>query len=143
MNEERVISRSEIEVEAAVDRLPEVLEFVESRLEEAGCAMKTQMQITVSAEEIFVNIASYAYAPESGRARISLEMSREPKQATIIFTDSGRPFDPTAREDPDVTLQAENREIGGLGIFMTKKFMDDVRYEYRDGQNVLTLKKTL
>ncbi len=143
MNEKSLFAGSEIEVEAAVDHLQEVLDFIESRLEEVGCGMKTQMQITVSVEEIFVNIASYAYAPGSGRAKVRLELSREPKLATVTFTDRGRPFDPTAQEDPDVTLQAEEREVGGLGIFMTKKFMDEVRYEYRDGQNILTLRKAL
>ena len=143
MNEKGLFARSEIEVEAAVDHLQEVLDFIESRLEEVGCGMKTQMQLTVAVEEIFVNIASYAYAPGSGRAKVCLELSREPKQATVTFTDRGRPFDPTAQEDPDVTLQAEEREVGGLGIFLVKKTMDDMTYQYQGGRNELCLKKKI
>ena len=131
----------ELKIPAEVERLPEVLSFLEQHLEGADCPMKAQMQITVAAEEIFVNIASYAYAPETGMATVRLDISGEPKTATITFLDSGVPFDPLAKEDPDVTLSAEEREIGGLGIFMTKKTMDGVRYEYKDGQNILTLRK--
>ena len=103
--------------------------------------MKAQMQLCVAAEEIFVNIASYAYAPGTGKATVRVAIEEEPRRAIVTFLDSGTPFDPLAREDPDVTLSAEERQIGGLGIFMTKKTMDDVSYVYRDGQNVLTLKK--
>ncbi len=105
--------------------------------------MKTQMQISVAAEEIFVNIAHYAYAPGKGIATVRLTISREPARATITFIDRGTPFDPLKKEDPDVTLSAEERAIGGLGIYMTKKTMDEVFYEYKDRQNRLTLVKNL
>ena len=141
MNEEYEVY--ELETEAKAENLPQVLSFIEERLESVGCPMKTQMQIAVAAEEIYVNIASYAYAPGTGRAKLRLELSRSPKRAAIAFTDSGKPFDPTKRDDPDLTLTAEERDIGGLGIYMTKKFMDSVTYEYRDGQNILTLTKNL
>ena len=133
----------ELEVPAEIDRLPEVMEFMEQHLEEAECSVKAQMQISVSVEEIFVNIAHYAYAPEKGMAWIRLETDRENKVAKITFTDSGTPFDPLKKADPDVTLSAEERDIGGLGIYMTKKAMDEVSYEYRDGRNNLTLVKTI
>ena len=133
----------ELNISAEVENLPKVLSFLEGHLENAGCSMKAQMQITVAAEEIFVNIASYAYAPGTGEAAVRLEISDEPKTAAITFLDSGKPFDPLAKEDPDVTLSAEEREIGGLGIYMTKKTMDEVLYEYKDGKNVLTLIKRL
>ena len=133
----------ELTIPAEVEKLPEVLAFLEQHLEEAGCSMKAQMQLAIAAEEIFVNIAHYAYAPETGMATVRLEVSGEPKTAAVTFIDQGVPFDPLAKPDPDVTLAAEDRQIGGLGIYMTKKTMDDVRYAYQDGQNVLTLKKVM
>ena len=104
---------------------------------------KARMQIELAVEEIFVNIANYAYAPEIGRATVRVVVSDEPLTVTITFLDRGVPYDPLKKDDPDVTLSAADREIGGLGIFMTKKVMDDVSYEYKDGQNILTLKKRL
>ncbi len=134
---------NELELEARAENLPEVQSFVEKRLEDAGCPMKAQMQIGVAVEEVFVNIASYAYAPEIGNATVRVEVSDDPVTVTITFVDHGVPYDPLKKEDPDVTRPADEREIGGLGIFMTKKLMDDVIYEYRDGHNILTLKKKL
>ena len=131
----------EIEVAASLDNLQQVLSFLEEKLEAAECPMKVLMQITVAAEEIFVNIANYAYAPNTGMATVCLTISESPRAASITFRDSGMPFDPLAKEDPDVTLPAEERQIGGLGIYMTKKAMDEMRYEYTNGQNVLTLIK--
>ena len=90
-----------------------------------------------------MNIAHYAYAPGTGSATIHFEARTDPKRAVITFTDSGIPYDPLSRPDPDVTLSAEERQIGGLGIFMVKKSMDDIWYEYRDGHNVLTIVKNL
>lgn len=133
----------ELEIAAEIEKLPEVLAFLEQHLEEIDCPPKAQMQIAIAAEEIFVNIAHYAYAPGMGNATVRLELSPDPVTVTITFIDCGIPFDPLAKPDPDVTLSAEDREIGGLGIFMTKKTMDDVRYEYRDGQNILRLEKKL
>ena len=130
-------------VPAQIEKLQEVLSFLEQALGEADCPLKKQMQIAVAAEEVFVNIASYAYAPGTGIATVCIEIDDDPPVATIAFSDSGVPFDPLKKADPDVTLSAEEREIGGLGIFMTKKIMDDVTYTYRDGQNILTLKKNL
>ena len=133
----------ELSIPAEIEKLPELLSFLEQQLEEAGCPMKTQMQISVAAEEIFVNIANYAYTPGKGIATVRLTISQDPVTATITFIDRGTPFDPLKKEDPDVTLSAEEREIGGLGIYMTKKTMDEVHYEYKDGQNRLTLVKQL
>ena len=133
--------RYEAEFEAKSDSLPDVLAFIGQHLEAAGCPPKAQMQIDLSAEEIFVNIASYAYAPGQGEASVRVEIENDPRAAMITFTDSGKRYDPLAKEDPDITLSAEERDIGGLGIFLTKKSMDDVRYEYKDGKNILWLKK--
>ena len=132
---------NELTLEASAENLSRVQTFVEERLEAAECPMKAQMQIGVAVEEIFVNIASYAYAPNKGEATVRVEHSEDPASVTITFIDSGTPYDPLKKADPDVALPAEEREIGGLGIFMTKKLMDDVTYEYRDGRNILTLKK--
>ncbi|MBQ6263683.1 MAG: ATP-binding protein [Clostridia bacterium] len=138
-----LFSRNELELEAATGNLDEVQLFVDERLAEVDCPPKAQMQIGVAVEEIFVNIASYAYAPDKGKATVRVEVTEDPVTVTVTFVDHGVPYDPLAKEDPDVTLPAEKREIGGLGIFMTKQIMDDVAYEYRDGQNILTLKKNL
>lgn len=133
----------EITVKAVRENLAEVLGFIEAELEQADCPIKAQMQTGVAAEEIFVNIASYAYPDGAGSATVRMEITGEPKTAVITFIDSGIPYDPLAKPDPDVTLSAEERGIGGLGIFMTKKLMDEVVYEYKDGHNILTLKKQL
>ena len=136
-------SLQEMEIEALTENLPEVQAFVKERLKATDCPPKAKMQIALAVEEIFINIASYAYAPDKGKATVRVEVSEDPVTVTITFVDHGMPYDPVAREDPDISLPAEQRDAGGLGIFMTKKVMDDVSYEYRDGQNILTLKKNL
>lgn len=136
-----LFSRNELEVEALDDNLPTVLGFIEQYLEAAGCPLKAQMQISVAAEEIFINIAHYAYKPETGKAIVRVDVEEAPVQVTITFVDNGMPFDPLAMAEPDVSLPAEAREIGGLGVFLARKAMDDVSYQYKDGQNILTLKK--
>ena len=133
----------ELELEALTDNLPQVISFVDEQLEAADCPMKIQMQIDIAVEEIFVNIAHYAYNPEVGTATVRIEVMGEPPAVDITFIDNGIPYDPLAKADPDVTLSADERQIGGLGIFMVKKTMDDVKYEYCDGHNILTLKKGL
>ena len=131
--------------EASVEALGAVTAFVDEQLERADCPMKAQMKIDLCVEELFVNIAHYAYPelPEGqyGEARISVEAPEGGGYAEITFTDSGIPYDPLAKIDPDVTLDAEQRQIGGLGIFLVKKNMDDVRYRYEDGKNILTIRK--
>ena len=133
----------ELVIDALTENLTQVLEFVDGQLEEVGCPMKIQMQIDIAVEEIFVNIAHYAYKPGKGTATVKVEVTGEPLMADITFIDNGVPYDPLAKADPDITLSVEEREIGGLGIFMVKKSMDDVEYEYRDGHNILRLKKGL
>ena len=130
-----------ITVDAKIENLQQVQSFIDTELEAAGCSMKAQMQIDIAVEELFVNIANYAYAPGSGSAVIGVDVKEG--VAEITFADSGIPYDPLKREDPDVLLSAEDREIGGLGIFMVKKTMDDMFYEYRDGQNLLTIRKKI
>jgi anti-sigma regulatory factor (Ser/Thr protein kinase) len=100
-------------------------------------------RLILAAEEIFVNICKYAYHPDKGRAVVRVEVVDDPVQVKITFVDHGKPYDPLLKDDPDVTLSAEEREIGGLGIFMVKQSMDAVEYEYKDGSNILTLVKNL
>lgn len=133
----------ELKLEAKLENLNQVLAFIDEQLEAAGCSMKAQMQIDVAVEEIFVNIASYAYEPEIGNAVIKTKISGSPPVIAITFIDEGTPYNPLEKEDPDVTLSADQRQIGGLGIFMVKKSMDEVLYEYTDGKNMLTLIKKI
>lgn len=132
---------AELTILASVENLEQVLAFVDAELEKMGTPPKAQMQIDVAVEELFVNIAHYAYAPETGSATIRVQPDEEKHSIAITFIDSGIPYNPLAKPDPDVTLSAEERQIGGLGIFMVKKSMDGMRYEYRNGQNVLTIEK--
>lgn len=135
------MSMRELDIEAKTENLDQVLAFVDEELEKYECGMKTQMQIDIAVEEIFVNIAHYAYNPAVGKATIRIEVTDG--TVSLTFIDNGIPYDPLAKEDPDITLSAEERQIGGLGIFMVKKSMDDVKYEYKDGSNILTFSKDL
>lgn len=120
------------------EALSDVNAFVEQQLEEAGCSPKNQMKIMVALEELFVNVAHYAYGAEKGQVEIELDF--EDKDMILKLKDSGKPFNPLAKLDPDVTLSAEERDIGGLGIFMVKKSMDKVDYKYEDGQNIIIIR---
>ena len=142
-NDTLLFHRNELVIEAATENLPEVQAFVEQQLEAVDCSPRAQMQFGIAVEEIFVNIANYAYAPDKGKATVRVELTEDPTTVTITFVDHGVPYDPLAKKDPDVSLAADEREIGGLGIFLTKKTMDDLHYEYRDGKNILTLTKKL
>lgn len=130
-------------VSATLEELATVQEFVETELEENECSMKVIMQVSINIEEIYVNIAKYAYPQELGNATINMEISGEPKTMTIEFIDSGIPFNPLAKKDADITLSADERDVGGLGILMVKKCMDEVDYVYENGQNIFTVKKIL
>ena len=132
-----------LEVQATKENLLEVSAFVEGYLEQLNCSMKSMMQISVAVEEIYVNIASYAYGDSPGMAEIELEYNEADGSVDITFKDSGTPYNPLEKEDPDVTLSAEERSIGGLGIYMVKKSMDDMKYKYEDGKNILTITKKL
>ena len=128
-------------VDAKTENLDKVLAFAEEQLAKANCPVKEQTQIGVAVEEIFVNIALYAYAPETGKADITFDVDKEKKEAVITFRDKGVAFNPLEKQDPDVTQSAEERQIGGLGIYIVKKTMDEVKYERTDGENVLTIRK--
>ncbi len=133
----------ELVVEANVDKLGDVIDFVNEKLEAASCPVKTKRQIDISVEEIFVNIANYAYGEDGGDAVLQMEFTDSPKVVSITFLDGGVPYNPLEKEDPDTSLSLEERAVGGLGIFMTKNLMDDMFYEYKDGKNILNMKKTI
>ena len=133
----------ELTIAATVENIEVVTDFVNQQLEELACPMKAQMQIDVAIDELFSNIAHYSYNPEVGQATVRVEVVENPLAVTITFIDNGIPYDPLAKEDPDLTLSAEERQIGGLGIYMVKKSMDEITYEYKDGQNIISIKKQL
>lgn len=130
-----------ITVEATIQNVETVTEFVNAVLEENDCPVKVQMQIDVVIDEIFGNIAYYAYGDGSGNATVQIEIEKNPPGIVLTFIDQGIPYNPLENKEPDITLDIEEREIGGLGIFLVKKTMDALSYEYVDGQNILTLKK--
>ena len=133
----------ELTVAASIDNVSAVTEFVDEQLEALDCPMKAQMQIDIAIDELFSNIAFYAYGEGEGEATVRFEAVDSPRAVRITFIDSGIPYNPLSAEDPDVTLSAEDRKIGGLGIFMVKKSMDTLEYAYQDGKNMLTIQKNL
>lgn len=132
-----------ITVEAKIENIDVVTDFVNTFLEENSCPMKIQMQIDVVIDEIFGNIAYYAYGSGSGNASVQVGIEEATRKIVLIFSDQGIPYNPLENKDPDITLNLEEREIGGLGIYMVKKMMDELSYEYADGQNILRMKKNL
>lgn len=133
----------ELTIDATLENIGPVTDFVNEALEGLGCPAWIQYQIDVAIDELFGNIARYAYRPGTGPATVAVEVTKTPPAVVITFVDRGVPYDPLAREDPDVSLPVEEREEGGLGIFLVKKTMDDVSYEYREGRNILRIKKHL
>ena len=128
---------------AKIEALSDVLGFVDRTLESYECPMKIQTAICVAIEEVFVNVAHYAYGGGEGDMVLGIGFDNESRDITFRMTDKGTPFDPLKKPDPDITLSAEEREIGGLGIFITKKTMDTVTYAYENGENVLTMIKKI
>lgn len=133
----------ELTIDAAVENIEKVTAFVNEQLESLNCPIKAQMQIDIAIDELFGNIAHYAYNPEVGPATVRVDVLQEPLSVVVTFIDNGVAYDPLAKEEPDVSLSAEERQIGGLGIYMVKKSMDEISYEYKDGQNILRIKKEI
>ena len=129
---------NQLTIKADISNLGQVLSFADGILEQSGCPIKTRMQIDVAIEEIFVNIAHYAYPGGEGNAVIEVEADSSAKNVLIVFEDNGIPYNPLEKEDPDISLSADDRPVGGLGIFMVKKTMDGMYYEYKDNRNRLT-----
>ena len=129
--------------EANIDRISWLTDQVNEELEKLDCPMKAQMQIDVAIDELLANIASYAYDLDAGETTVRFDFDADTRTVSLTFIDSGVPYDPLAKPDPDVTLSVEEREVGGLGIFLVKKTMDDMTYVRRDGRNELTIRKRI
>ena len=132
-----------ITVPAETAQLQHVNAFIDNILDGCGCLARVRLQVELAVEEIFVNIASYAYHPERGEAEVCVDTHGDPPTVTITFLDHGKPFNPLDKPDADTTLPADERGIGGLGILLVKKNMDDVTYSYENGKNILTITKRL
>ena len=130
-----------ITVEAVLENLQTVIDFATEKLEERDCSMKIIMQTELVVEEIFVNISSYAYNPETGSATFCIEFEKNPDAMLMTFIDGGKPYNPLEQAAPDTSLSVDEREVGGLGIFLVKKNVDEISYEYADGKNILRMKK--
>ena len=133
----------ELLIDAVDDNLEEVQDFVNVSLGQLTDNMKLEMTMSIAVEEIFINVSHYAYDYKGGDLIVRTHLLDDPRGIKVEFEDKGPYFDPLKKPDPDVTLDVEQRQIGGLGIFMVKKSMDDVSYEYKDGQNILTIKKNI
>ena len=132
-----------ITLPAAVENIGKITAFVEGKLEERDCPLKKTMEISMAVDEIMANVAMYAYAPGTGDVTVQFGFEEASRTASVTFIDGGVAFDPLAKEDPDVTLPAEQRKIGGLGIFLVKKTMDEVTYKREDNKNVLCIRKKI
>ncbi len=131
----------ELTIDATIENIATVTAFIDEQLEHRDCPMKTKRQVHIAIDELFGNIAYYAYHPEKGIVTVCAEVTDNHLAVVITFIDNGTPYDPLAKADPDTTLSVEERDVGGLGIYMVKKTMDDISYEYRNGQNILRIKK--
>ena len=134
----------ELRVEATIENLAKVFTFLQEALEKSDVPPKVKRQIKLCVEEVYMNITHYAYNPETGTATIGVDTVGDgggQSKVIISFADEGKPYDPLAKQDPDLELGLDDRPIGGLGIYLVKTTMDNVAYEHKDGQNVLTLEK--
>ncbi len=134
---------AEITLEATVENIARVTDFVNAELEKLACTEKIKLQLDVAIDELFGNIVRYAYHPGVGQATVRISASEAPTAVNVTFIDHGRPYDPLKNEDPDVTQGLDDREIGGLGVFIVKNSMDQVSYSYENGQNILKIRKHL
>lgn len=133
----------DITLQASDDTLYTVLDAIEAHLCKNGCPDSLKTEVLISVEEIYVNIAHYAYGGKEGEATVQMEVTQNPRICRVVFKDRGIPYNPLEKEDPDISLPEEEREIGGLGIFMVKQCMDKVEYRYEDGYNILVIEKRL
>lgn len=133
----------ELTLAAKVENIPQVTAFIDEQLEALDCSMKAQMQIDIAIDELFGNIAHYAYPDGGGDVTVRFDFDASDRAAQVTFIDRGTPFDPLKLEEPDVTLDAQARSVGGLGVFLVKKTMDGMRYAREGDSNVLTIRKKL
>ena len=136
-------SGTSITLPATVENIGKITAFVEGRMEEKDCPLKQIMQVSMAVDEVMANVAMYAYAPGTGDVTVAVDFDDGSRTVSITFIDRGVAFDPLAKDDPDVTLSAEERQIGGLGIFLVKKTMDGMDYRREDGKNILTIRKKI
>lgn len=133
----------ELTVDAVLENIPSVTAFIDGQLEALDCSMKAQMQIDVAIDELFSNIARYAYPDGPGKATVGIAFDEENRMCSVVFSDEGIPFDPLAQQAPDTSLPLMDRPVGGLGIFLVKKTMDAVEYRHENGRNILTIRKRI
>lgn len=133
----------QIAVEAKTENLPQVLQMVKDTLSKYMCSEKCKMQIQIAVEEIFVNVASYAYHTDEKPLTVQCEMMEHPLALSIVFMDAGIPYNPLEKAAPCLDASVEERQIGGLGIFMVRQMMDEMTYEYKDGMNILRIRKLI
>ena len=133
----------ELSLDATIENIGQIIAFADAQLEKIGCPVKIQMQFDIAIDEIVSNIARYAYMSDTGKVSVRIEVEKNPLSVAISFMDDGAPFDPLQSADPDVTQSADERDIGGLGIYMVKKSMDDILYERCGGKNILTIRKEI
>lgn len=133
----------EITLKARVENIPQAIAFIDEALEALGCPLKAQMQMDVAMDELVCNVASYAYPDGEGDVTVQFDFDQNSRTVAVTLIDSGKPFNPLLAAEPDVTMPAEKRKIGGLGIFLVRKTMDAMDYEYRDGRNRLTFRKRI
>lgn len=132
-----------ITVEAVMENLEEVRSFVRKKLNEAEGNLLSCITLEMVVEELYTNIASYAYGKHTGIVTVKCSAKQKPLELIVTFMDRGIPYNPLEHEDPDIKASLEKRSIGGNGILMAKKLMDDMRYEFKDGMNILTIRKTM
>ena len=133
----------ELVLEATVENLDVANAFIEEMLAPVECSLQKRFQLDLVVEEIFVNIANYAYGDGAGQVVLRVSLQQDPPKMKLVFMDEGVAYDPLAKDEPDVTLPMEERDIGGLGIFLVKKNVEDIHYERKDGKNILTIYKEL
>lgn len=134
-------SERKIELQATLNNYEQFITFIESQLTDIQIMDSDKMKVLTACEELIVNIVNYAYPNNKGNLEIIFK--KKSQDVTIVFIDSGMKFNPLSKPDADTTLSVEEREIGGLGILMVKKLMDDINYEYKENKNHLTVIKYL
>lgn len=134
---------NEITLDATFDSVDTLMDFINTELKKVNCPQKAQLQIDIAVDELFSNIANYAYDKTTGKATIRFEYEKDVPAVVIYFIDSGMQYNPLEKEDPDISKGIKERGEGGLGIFMVKKSMDSMEYEYKDGKNILKIKKNI
>ena len=132
-----------ITLPAKIEKIEEATGFLDAILEEAGCSMRAQIQLDIALDEMMSNVARYAYASGEGDITIAVDILDDRAHVVLTLMDNGVPYDPLKKDDPDITLSAEERKIGGLGIFIVKQSMDSMTYAYENGQNAITMVKRI